>query len=254
MSNDLANENALFGRHHFLVRRLHSLSGIVPIGVFLCVHLLTNASVLAPGDPGAEFQKAVEKIHALGPMLIPVEIVGIFIPLLFHSVLGVLIVFTADSNVQHYPYGGNIRYTLQRATGMIAGVFILYHLWQMHWMGKPLGGGAFELHEAGGAASAAVTTARAIQSSWWVTPIYAIGIVATVYHFANGVWTSLITWGITIKPRTQRVAGYVCAVLGLVLTLAGLGALRGFKTFDTGSDAPATSAALDVDGHDTTHE
>ena len=75
MSNDLANENALFGRHHFLVRRLHSLSGIVPIGVFLCVHLLTNASVLAPGDPGAEFQKAVEKIHALGPMLIPVEIV-----------------------------------------------------------------------------------------------------------------------------------------------------------------------------------
>ena len=74
-----------------------------------------------------------------------------------------------------------------------------------------------------------------------------------MFHLANGVWTSLITWGITIKPQTQRVSGYVCAVFGILLCLVGLGALRGFKTFDTGATAaknPATAAiTAPLEGH-----
>ncbi|RME39540.1 MAG: succinate dehydrogenase [Planctomycetota bacterium] len=232
-------DGSLFGKYHFLIRRLHSLSGIIPVGVFLCMHLLTNASILAPGEPGSEFQRAVERIHALGPLLVPVEILFIFLPLLFHTLVGFLIVFTAESNVRYYRYGGNIRYTLQRTTGVIAFVFILYHVWQMHWMGKPFGGGMFEVHGEDGTPLSAVTAAKAIQSAWWVAPLYAVGIVASVFHFANGIWTALITWGITIKPRTQRAAGYVCTVFGVLLALIGLGALRGFRTFgETGAAAP----------------
>ncbi len=240
-------------RYYMLVRRLHSLSGLVPVGVFLCVHLVTNASVLVSAD-GAEFQKSIERIHALGPLLVPVEIVGIFIPILFHAIVGIQIWLTSMPNPQNYRYGPNIRYTLQRATGIIAFAFILYHVWQMHWFGASLGGGAFELHDqATGAATGALTTAKAIQAGWWIAPIYGIGVIATVFHLANGIWTSLITWGITIKPQTQRVSGYACAVFGILLCVVGLGALRGFKTFDTGTEiakdrAPAAITAS-LDGH-----
>lgn len=237
------------GGNTFLVRRLHSLLGLIPVGVFVCMHLAINASILLPGEPGAEFQKAVERIHDLGPLLTPVEIIGIFIPLFFHALLGVKIWLTSTPNVQSYRYGSNVRYTLQRVTGVIAFVFILYHLWQMHWLGKPLGGGAFDVHGEGGA-SAAATAAEAIQAAWWIAPVYAVGVAATVFHLANGVWTSLITWGITIRPKTQRASGYVCAAFGVTLLVMGLGAVRGFKTFAVaGSIARAHAAETTTAAH-----
>lgn len=218
-------------KYYFLIRRLHSLTGLVPVGVFLCIHLLANASVLVPGEQGAEFQRSVERIHGLGPLLVPVEIIGIFIPLVFHALLGSVILFTSASNAQRYRYGANIRYTLQRVCGVIAFLFIVYHVWQMHWFGAPFGGGKFAVHNELGEPTAANTTAAAILAGWWIAPVYALGVVAAVYHLANGIWTSLITWGITIRPHTQRATGYVCAVFGVVLSLIGLGALMGFRTF-----------------------
>lgn len=222
-------------KYYFLIRRLHSLSGIIPLAVFLAIHLITNASILGAKD-GGEFQRSVERIHSLGWLLIPVEVVGILIPLLFHTLVGFQIAFSGRPNAQAYPYGANIRYTLQRVTAYIAFLFIAYHLYQMHWVGKPLGGGAFDV------GAAATTTAEAIQQYWWITPIYVVGILATVFHCANGVWTALITWGITIRPRSQQVAGYVCTIFGVLLGLAGLGALVGFRQFDLRHAAPVTGA------------
>ncbi len=234
---------SLQDKHYFLIRRLHSLLGLVPVGAFLCVHLLANATVLAPGEPGGEFQKSIERIHALGPFLVPVEIVFIFLPLLFHSLLGFQIVFNSESNAQQYRYGSNIRFMLQRVTGILAFVFIFYHVWQMHWFGKPVGGGAFELHSESGAATGAITTAQAIQHAWWIAPVYGVGVLSCVFHLANGLWTSLITWGITIRPQSQRIAGYVCATFGVILGLIGMGALSGFRTFDLKSPPPVVGDA-----------
>lgn len=240
-----------FGKHHFLIRRLHSLSGLIPIGVFLFFHLSTNASVLLqPG--GQEYQRSVERIHALGPLVVPVEIVGIFIPLLFHSLLGFVILFSGQSNAQQYAYGANVRYTLQRITGVIAFVFIAYHVWQLHWLGGPFGGGRFAVFDESGAPAAATTTAAALQAAWWIAPVYAVGILAAVYHLANGIWTALITWGITIRPRSQRGAGYVCAAFGVVLSLIGLGALRGFRTFKVEDVAVKGDARTLASGQDST--
>jgi len=218
------------GKYHFLVRRLHSLAGLVPVGAFLVVHILTNSTILLPGAMGAEFQKSVERIHALGPLLVPVEIVFIFVPLLFHSILGFAIWFEGKPNALQYRYGPNIRYTLQRWTGGIAFFFIIYHVWQMHWVGKPFGGGAFEVVDESGTPVAALKTADAIRQAWWVAPVYAVGVLASVYHLANGIWTSLITWGITIRARSQRISAYACAAFGVVLALVGIGAVYGFRT------------------------
>lgn len=226
MADHLPKRASFGATHYFLIRRLHSLTGLVPVGVFLCVHLLIDASILAPGQPGVEYQRTVDLVQGLGSLLVPVEVFGIFILLAFHAFLGLQITYCGEVNVHLYHYGGNIRFVLQRVAGMVAFAFILFHLWQMHWLGKVLGGGVFDPLEAPG------TTAAVIQSSWWVAPVYTIGIIASVYHLAAGVWTALITWGITIRPRTQRVCGYACAVFGILLATVGLAALWGFTTLD----------------------
>ncbi|MCH8878557.1 MAG: succinate dehydrogenase cytochrome b558 subunit [Planctomycetes bacterium] len=225
-------------KHHFWIRRIHSLMGVVPLGVFLVMHLMTNASILG----GAEvFNGAVERLHSLGPLLVPVEIVGIFIPLTFHILIGIKIVTTAKNNAGIYKYRANIRYTLQRTSGVIATLFIIYHLFHMHWIGRPLsfmGGAQFDPH------NATETAAAAIQLHWIIAPIYAAGVISTVYHFANGLWTFLITWGITVGQRAQRVAGGMCAALGVMLCIVGLAAVSGFRMYDVGEhrDAPDAHA------------
>ena len=72
-----------------LLRRLHSLSGVIPVGAYMVVHLLTNSTIL---DSALTFQKNVYTIHSLGQILPLVEWVFIFIPLLFHAIFGVVII------------------------------------------------------------------------------------------------------------------------------------------------------------------
>src|SRR2546423_14586621 len=50
-------------RNEFLLRRLHSLSGMVPVGAYMVIHLLTNASVL---DGPAAFQRRGLACHTVG--------------------------------------------------------------------------------------------------------------------------------------------------------------------------------------------
>jgi succinate dehydrogenase / fumarate reductase cytochrome b subunit len=209
------------GRYHFLLRRLHSLSGIIPVGVFLMFHLTVNATTIFGGEM---FQKSVDMIHGLGPLVVPVEILFIFIPIAFHAILGIQIWLTSRSNTAAYPYADNWRYTLQRYTGIVALVFILFHLWHMHWTGAWLGGGWFDPHDATN------TAALAMQRSALFTVIYIIGMLCAVYHFANGIWTFVITWGFADPEGGQRRMGYVAGLVGVVLALAGMTSLFALNT------------------------
>jgi succinate dehydrogenase / fumarate reductase, cytochrome b subunit len=210
---------SFFARHQFLIYRLFSLAGLVPVGAFLIVHLLTNASVLA--GPGV-FQSRVDMIHSLGPLLVPIEWAFIFLPMLFHAAVGFVIIANGMPNVGSYAYVGNVRYTLQRATGMIAFVFIIWHVMQLHWMGTPFGGGSFDPHHATSSAAVALRPLA-------VSILYAVGILSTVFHFSNGLWTLGITWGLWTSPAAMRRANAVSVVMGLVLGVAGLGALGGMR-------------------------
>ncbi len=65
----------------FFWRRLHSLSGIIPVGVFLAEHMISNAA--ATNGP-ADYNATVKFLTSV-PFLVAVEWVGIFIPILFHA-------------------------------------------------------------------------------------------------------------------------------------------------------------------------
>ena len=213
-------------RHQFVIYRLFSLSGLIPVGAYLVVHLLTNASVL---NGVSTFQENVDRIHSLGIALLPIEIIFIFIPILFHAAVGWLIISGALPNAGAYPYASNIRYTMQRATGIIAFVFILFHVIQLHHLAgapfKDIGGAQFEPEHA------ASTAAEAIQPLW-ITILYAIGMLSVVYHFANGLWTQGITWGLWTSAAAQRRASWISAIVGILLAAVGLGAIGGLRRVD----------------------
>ena len=229
-----SSQQSFLARHDFLIRRLHSLSGLIPVGAYMVVHLVTNASVLE--SPGA-FQKNVYSIHSLGSLLPVVEWAFIFLPLLFHAIIGVIIVGGGIPNSNQYRYGPNYRYTLQRATGMIAFVFIMVHVFHMHgwfhadvWLEKvvkPLGGAQF--HPFNAASSAGL----ALQSSLTVA-LYLIGVLSCVYHLANGLWTMGITWGVWTSPAAQSRASKVCGGFGLLLAVLSVGALFGMRSTGQG--------------------
>jgi len=235
-----AGTDSFAARHHFLIRRLHSLAGLVPVGVFVTFHLFVNSTIVV--GPEA-FQFGVDQIHKIEPLgiLKLVEVFGIFIPLAFHAVLGVKIWLSGEPNSMAYRDGSNIRYTLQRLTGVAAFLFIMLHLWQMHWLGAPFGGGFFD-------PDYAAVSAAEVMRPLWVGVVYAVGTLCTVFHFANGIWTSLITWGITVGPRSQRMAGRACTAFGIMLGVAGMAAVWGFKTLEiepVPAESQAEIAALD---------
>jgi succinate dehydrogenase / fumarate reductase cytochrome b subunit len=214
---------SFLSRHQFLIFRLFSLSGILPVGAYLCVHLLTNATIL---NGPQTFQDQVNKIHSLGVILPLVEWTFIFIPILFHAVVGLMIISGAMPNSSSYPYPGNIRYVLQRASALVLFFFILFHVWQMHHLGHSLGGGKFAPEHASS------STAAVLQSALWVPVCYVIGVLAAAYHFANGVWTFGITWGIWTSPAAQRRANWLSVAIGATLAVLGLGALWGMVSLN----------------------
>ena len=235
---------SFLARHEFVIRRLHSLSGLIPVGLYMTVHLVTNASIL--NGPGT-FQKNVYTIHSLDKLLPLVEWTFIFVPLLFHAIVGIMIAVGMIPNTRDYPYGANRRYTWQRWTGLIAFVFIVYHVFQMHgwfhfdvWLHKvaePFGGAQFRPF------NAASTAGKALQSPV-VLIFYLVGALACVFHFANGLWTMGITWGVWTSPVAQRRALRVCMTFGVLLALVTLGALYGMYESGRG---PGLEKAVEVE-------
>lgn len=214
-------------RHEFAIRRLHSLSGLVPIGAYMVVHLVTNAGIL---NGAGTYQKSVYLIHSLGRLLPVVEWTFIFIPIIFHTVVGLAIIAGMVPDTRNYPYFANRRYVWQRWTGLIAMAFIAYHVFHMHgwfhfeaWaehVSGPYGGAKFRPY------NAASTAGLALQNPW-ILAFYVVGVLACVYHLANGLWTMGITWGIWTSEAAMRRALWVCGAFGLLLAAVGMGSLYG---------------------------
>lgn len=244
MDYKVSGTDSFIDRHYFLLRRLHSLSGIIPIGVFLFPHLTTNSSIVwgrmltkpttpegIPANAGVEmFQHEVSFIHNL-PALILIEWGVLFLPILFHAVLGIWFARSSEHNVQRYAYQSNWRYTLQRLTGYIGVLFIFAHITSLrfgwtYWGFMP----AFDPHAA--SSSTAIHFQEGRLGMTVIPALYLVCVLSLVFHFANGLWTAAITWGLTVSTGAQRRWGYVCAVVGIALGLASIAAVYGFTTLD----------------------
>ena len=86
--------------YSFLLRRLHSLSGIVPIGAFLVEHFISNSESMK----GVQAYNDQVKFLTSLPFVHWMEWVFIFLPLLYHALYGIYIWYRGDSNVGEYPW------------------------------------------------------------------------------------------------------------------------------------------------------
>jgi len=201
---------------HFLLRRLHSLTGIVPLGLFFVEHMVSNFS--AVGENGAaKFNETVTFLRNL-PLVLGLEVFGIFLPLLFHGVLGMWIAFEGRVNVGRYGTARNWMYVLQRVTGVFALVFVVFHL--LHFR--------FHAHEQPFEQIAYQEVAALLASPAWLA-IYVLGVAATAFHLGNGVPLFCITWGLTMSARSQRVMNFVGAAVGVGLFAMGLASALAFR-------------------------
>lgn len=209
---------------YFLIRRIHSLSGVIPLGAFLFAHLTTNA-MSAFGQEA--FAHKVGLIHSLGPLLPFVEAAFIFVPLAIHIVLGIFIALTGKSNVGDLGYARNWAYTFQRWSGWAALAFILYHTITLRFMdtagtakyggGEMTAGDVFFIH-----------LTEQFQNPLFIL-IYLIGSAAVVYHFANGLCTFCMTWGITVGPKSQKTMAMIATVVGIGLFGMVVASIAGFN-------------------------
>jgi len=194
-------------RRRFILRRLHSLTGIFPIGAYLIFHImLANASVLGGRE---RFDAAVEAIALLPPpVLLALEVFAIYLPLLFHSLYGFVRLGEADlANPLRFDWLGSYLYILQRITGVIAFFFIGWHVYTTR----------FQYYFADAHIDYAMMSG--IMSNPVSLAIFLVGTAASVFHFTNGIWTFAITWGITVGRRAQRTLR--AASLGAFVVMYG---------------------------------
>ncbi|HEY4601135.1 MAG TPA: succinate dehydrogenase cytochrome b558 subunit [Cerasibacillus sp.] len=199
-------------RREFFYRRLHSLLGVIPIGLFLVQHLFINHFAVY----GAEsFNKAAQFMFDL-PFRPVLEIFVIFLPILFHAILGVYIVFTARNNTRKYSFSRNILFFLQRFTGIVTLIFIAWHVWETR------------VQVALGNAEVSFSFMESVLASPVIFWFYVIGVISTVFHFANGLWGFMVTWGFTQTPRSQQIVTYLTILVFLAVSYLGLRALFAF--------------------------
>jgi len=199
------------GNREFVNRRLHSLLGVIPIGVFLTQHLIVNHFVT--GGPES-FNKASNFMGSL-PFKIVLETVIIYLPLLYHAIYGLYIAFTANSNVNRFGTFRNWMYLLQRITGVITLIFIAWHVWQTR-VAAALG------------TEVNYDMMHDILSSPFMFGFYLVGILSAIFHFANGLWSFLVSWGITVSPRSQLITTYVTIGVFVILSLISIQTLIAF--------------------------
>ena len=205
-------------RTYFIVRKLHSLTGIIPVGVFLFAHLFINSGALLSE---CEFTEGVRRVNSL-PYLPYIEAGGILLPLLFHAALGLYMVFVQGRyNNMAYNYSRNWWYTIQRLSGVLIFLFLAWHLWDL-FLAKELG--QLELTEFYGHLRDGMSNDRLYLT------LFVVGCLVASFHLGNGLWGFLASWGLVQSRRAQRVAAWVAITAGVVMFVAWLNIIVHFAT------------------------
>jgi len=203
----------LFSRdQRFYWLRLHSLSGVIPVGLFVLLHFYTNSfSVKGP----QAYDERLASLNRL-PFMQAFEVLFIYLPILFHAGLGIWLSFRGKQNFTSYPYFGNLRYLLQRLSGIgvlfFVGAHVYYTKIEPWWGGFPVN---------------FAHMSEAMHEPLTFT-VYTLGILGTAYHLANGLWTFCITWGISVSRTSQKWLTLATLVLFGVFFLVGMNNILGF--------------------------
>lgn len=195
----------------FLYRRIHSLLGVIPVGLFLITHLFVNNS----STRGVEAYNTAANFMGHLPYVLILEFVMIYIPLVYHAIYGVYIAFTAKNNPGRFSTFRNWMFVLQRFTGIFLIIFISWHVWETR-IAKAFGAEVnFEMMQN-------------IVDHPAMLAFYIVGILSATFHLSNGLWSFFVSWGITVSPRSQKILTYITMAFFVAISYVGLSAILAF--------------------------
>jgi succinate dehydrogenase / fumarate reductase cytochrome b subunit len=209
--NHLWGEKGMAGNREFFNRKLHSLLGVIPVGLFLVQHFVINHFATRGASA---FNQAAHFMENL-PFRYLLEIFLIFIPLLYHAIYGLYIAFQAKNNTARYGFFRNWMFRIQRWTGVFLVIWITWHVWETR-VAAAFG------------AEVNFDMMANIFSNPFMIVFYIVGVIAATFHFANGLWSFAVSWGITVTPRSQQIATYVTMGIFFALTFVGIRAILAF--------------------------
>ena len=204
-------------RLHFVLRRLHSLTGLVPIGAYVLVHIFFENAFILGGS--AKFDQLVQGIAQIPiPILLTIEILVLWGPILYHALYGFVVMAGADlGTATHFAYRNSLLYALQRISGVVAFVFIAWHVYSLRL--------SFYVRHV--EINYALMHGILTNPAWFA--FYVLGVVAALFHFCNGIFTFCITWGITVSERSQALVQRLALGLFFVLAVGAVGILAAFR-------------------------
>jgi succinate dehydrogenase / fumarate reductase, cytochrome b subunit len=194
---------------HFWLRRAHSLTGVFPIGAFLLEHMFSNSFIVLGATA---YNNQIHFLQSL-PYVLALEVLIIYLPVLYHALYGFYVMFTGKNNLRWYPNAGNWLYAMQRWTGIITFIYVMKHAYETRVVNL--------LYGTEVSYERMVVLMRDPVNFWF----YIIGLSAVMFHFANGIWGFMVSWGITVGDKSRKFSGYACAALGFLLYFAGVNAL-----------------------------
>ena len=194
----------------YLLDKLQSLSGIIPIGAYLVDHLWSNSYALVSRQKYDTVSVELQTV----PWRIVIEVAVLWLPIAFHGLYGIYIWWRGKSNALAHPWMANWLYTLQRWTGIIAFAFIGWHVYTERFLGHGV--------------TRYADVARAMANPWYLA-FYVVGVTASSFHLGNGVWNFCCKWGIAVSAGSQRAAGWLGAIVAVVLAVAGVCIVVGFR-------------------------
>jgi succinate dehydrogenase / fumarate reductase, cytochrome b subunit len=194
----------------YFLRKLHSLTGILPVGAFLAEHFWSNSAALVTPD---KYNQTSQELQTI-PYRVFVEWAFIFLPILFHGGYGVYIWLRGESNVSQYPWVKNWLYTLQRYTGLIALVYIGWHVYTQRWLTHGM--------------STYEGVAQQMRNPWALA-FMVVGVVASSFHLGVGIWNFLCKWGLAATVRAQRAAGQLGVAVAILFSVIGVLIVLSFR-------------------------
>jgi succinate dehydrogenase / fumarate reductase cytochrome b subunit len=215
------------------VRRTHSACGLV-FGAFLVEHMAATAMGFRP----RLFEHYMRGVHAAVRQTPWLEAL-VFLPLVTLVPFGLFLLAKAGLryNLKKCKRGGKLRFFLQRISAVVILAFIAFHLLTLRDWG-PWSAGSETLKNAISTAAADSTKtaiATSVRQIWDFLPsanafssvrcavivFYLLGTVAAIYHFANGLWTGAITWGLSQSACSQQRSLWAFTAFGIMLIVLG---------------------------------
>ncbi|MEI7578068.1 MAG: hypothetical protein WCK51_14350 [Armatimonadota bacterium] len=212
-------------KENYVLHRIHSITGVIPVGYYMVQHLALNSFAIA-GE--AQFNGVIQFFEGIPKhVLLAMEIVAIWLPLLFHAIYGVFIVSRAENNyfTTKYKWSHNRMFFLQRVSGLVIFAFLIYH--SLSTTGYKYATGDVERLKY-------AAWHEFFQNPLWIL-VYATGILASSYHLGYGIWNFCIRWGITVSDEAQTRIQKISALVFVGLTLLGWGVIAGFLMHKPGA-------------------